>query len=228
MVNFPRITPRTASGMHLSRECDFYFWAGWLAWVLAISGLAFGEYVWRVPDPPAAYMIEGVIAMTSWLISLWLADDRMIAIYRATGYELRQRFMVPVVIEPQVVDQLRRELARDPLLKWFRPPRSGDLRSQLLTAALWWQAVTAPEGTGYLRRYGEWLIDALLGYLPLVLAVVLLLTWPSWRGVGTAALLGSVGMAILGYSLIRLAARRQAVLDYFSTWRGDLGDQPPA
>lgn len=228
MARRPRFNLRSAGGMHLSLECSFYFWTGWLAWLLALSGAVFGEYVWRVPEPPAAYLIEAVIGMTSWLSALVLADTQMIAIYRATWRELRQRFMAPVVIEPQVIEQIRRELAGDPLLKWFKPPKSGDLRSQLLTAALWWQAVTAPEGASYLRRYGEWLVDALLGYLPLALGVLVLAVWPSWRGVGTAALIGSVGMAILGYSLIRLAARRQVMVDYFATWRGDLDEQPPS
>jgi len=213
--------------MHLSHDCGFFFWTGWLAWALAIAGAAFGEYVWRVPDPPAAYMLEAIIGMTCWLSAMWLADTLMVNLYRATWEQLRQRFMAPVVIEPQIIDQIRDELARDPLLKWFKPPKSNDLRSQLLTAALWWQAVTVPEGTSYRRRYSEWLVDALLGYLPLGLGVAVLATWPSWRGVGTAALLGSLGMAVLGYSLIRLAARRQVMVDYFSTWRGDLAERPP-
>lgn len=226
MTRRPRFNLRSAGGMHLSRECGFYFWFGWLAWVLAIGGAMFGEYTWRVPDPPAAYLVEAVIGMTGWLSALWLADTQMVSVYRATWEQLRRRFMAPVIVEPQVVDQIRRELAGDPLLKWFRPPQSNDLRSQLLTAALWWQAVTAPEGTGYLRRYGEWLVDAGLGYLPLGLGVVVLALWPSWRGVGTAALLGALGMATLGYSLIRLAARRQVMVDYFATWRGDLEEKP--
>jgi hypothetical protein len=224
MKKRPRMNIRAAAGMMLAGECRFYFWFGWLAWMLAIAGIAFGEYVWRVPDPPAAYLVEAVVMMTSWLSALFLADSRVVSIYRRTWQQLRQRFMAPVVIEPQVVDQIRKELAVDPLLKWFKPPRSSGLRAQLLTAALWWQAVTAPEGTPRLKRYGEWFVDALLGYLPLGLAVAVLIVWPVWRGLGTAALLGSIGMAVLGYSAIRLAARRQALLDYFSTWREDLRD----
>lgn len=222
----PRLNLRAAGGMQLSRDCSFYFWTGWLAWVLAIAGAVFGEYVWRVPDPPRPYLIEAIVGMTSWLSALWLADTAMMRIYLATYRQLRRRFMVPMVIEPQVIAQIRDELARDPLLKWFKPPRSGDLRSQLLTAALWWQAVTAPEGTSYARRYGEWLVDVLLGYLPLGLGVIVVATWPSWRGVGTAALLGGLGMATLGFSLIRLAARRQVMVDYFATWQGDLDERP--
>jgi hypothetical protein len=35
---------------------------------------------------------------------------------------------------------------------------------------------------------------------------------------GLMALIGAIGMATLGYSSIRLAARRQAILDFFNTW----------
>ena len=226
MTKRPRFNIRSAVGMHFSGECRFYFWCGWLAWMLAIAGAAFGEYVWRVPDPPAPYLIEAIVMMTSWLSALYLADTKVVAIYQSTWQQLRQRFMAPVVIEPQVVDQIREELSVDPLLKWFKPPKSGCLRGQLLTAALWWQAVCAPEGTPRLKRYGEWFIDVLLGYLPLGLGVAVLIAWPVWRGVGSAALLGSIGMVTLGYSAIRLSARRQALLDYFSTWREDLREQP--
>jgi hypothetical protein len=217
--------------MHFSRECGFYWWTGWLAWVLAIWAFLFGEYAWRVPDPPAGYFFEAGAAMLGWLVALALADHFVVAVYRRAWQLLKQQSWAPVMLDSGNVDLIRSELRANPLIRWLRPPRSEDIRAQLLTASLWWPAFTAPEGATHWRRYGEWIIDALLGYMPLLAAVVIVAlalagAWPTWRGMGTAALLGSLGMAVLGYSLLRLSARRQAILDYFNAWReersGDL------
>jgi hypothetical protein len=211
------INLRSAAGMHLSHECRFYFWVGWIAWVLAVWAALFGEYVWRVPDPPAFYLVEAGGAMLSWLIALALADWQVVTIYQATWHLLQHRTLAPVALNAEVVERIRNELATDPLLRWFRPPKTSGIRAQLMTVALWFQAVAAPEGSPRWRRYSEWLIDGAFGYLPIVAACVVIAVWPKWRGMGTAALLGAIGMAVLGYSLIRLAARRQAILDFFTT-----------
>jgi hypothetical protein len=45
-----------------------------------------------------------------------------------------------------------------------------------------------------------------------------LLIW-GLQALAPALLLLATGFGILGYSLIRLTARRQAILDYFEAWR---------
>jgi len=209
---------RNAAGMMLSLECAVYFWLGWVAWLLALAGACFGEYIWRVPEPPGAYLFEALVMMLSWVITLAAADHTVISYYRTTWHMLFRQTVAPLVLESKLVDRIRQELTRIPLLRPLRPPPSSDIRGQLMTVALWWQAVTAPEESGVWRRYGEWLVDVLGGYLPLVVGVIVLMAWPERRGLATASLLGAVAMAVLGYSLIRLAGRRQAVLDYFQAW----------
>jgi|GEM_PF-2892473 len=215
---------RAAAGMQLSRECGFYWWTGWLAWVLASWALLFGEYAWRVPDPPAAYLFEATGAMLSWLIALAAADSFVVAVYRRSWRLLKRETWAPAMLDTGNSDLIRRELRANPLIRWLRPPKSHDIRAQLLTASLWWQAFTAPEGATHWRRYGEWIVDAALGYLPMLAAFVIVAVWPTWRGMGTAALCGALGMGVLGWSLLRLSARRQAILDYFSAWREERED----
>jgi len=85
-------------------------------------------------------------------------------------------------------------------------------------APLWWPVLSAPEGSSHWQRYGEWIIDVLLGYLPIAVVAPLALYFGSWSMLGLLALIGAIGMVTLGYSSIRLAARRQAILDFFNAW----------
>ena len=102
-------------------------------------------------------------------------------------------------------------------------PRSVINRTVTLKCSitLWWPAVIAPEGSLWWHRYGEWTLDVTSGYCLLFAAPLLLAVFPSRHGLAIAALLFAVSMARLGYSAIRLAGRRQAILDYFNAWRTD-------
>ncbi len=209
---------RKAGGIRLSRECAVYFWLGWLAWVLAVIGASFGEYALRVPDPPGMYMFEAGAAMLSPFAGLFSADWLAIAVYRRTYLQLHDHLLGPLLLDQQLTERIRRELRGDPLLRWFRPHRHHSIRAQLLMAPLWWPVINAPEGSSRWQRYGEWIIDVLLGYLPIAVVAPLALYFDSWSMLGLMALIGAIGMATLGYSSIRLAARRQAILDFFNTW----------
>ena len=215
----PLANPIAAAGMRFAGACRFLFWTGWLAWTLAAVGVLYGEFVLRSPDPLNGYFFEALGCMVGWLIALYLADNLAMRVYRRSWRRLMQGALAPVALEQQVVERIRAELATDPLLRWFKPPRSRDVAGQLMTAALWWQAYEAPEGSGRWQRYGEWFIDALAGYLPLAAGVLTLVLWPTWKGSGAAAFLVGCGLATLGWSAIRLAARRQAIVDYFTAWR---------
>jgi hypothetical protein len=89
-----------------------------------------------------------------------------------------------------------------------------------MTAALWLPALTAPEGTPWLKRYSEWLVDALCLTVLFPLALFTLAWLPYPWGLGGALFIASAALLTLGYSLLRLSARRQAILDYFDAWKG--------
>ena len=156
--------------------------------------------------------------MLAWLVTLAAADYTAISLYQSAWFAIHRRGLAPVLLDQGAIERIRRELRAVPLLVWLRPPASRSVRAQLLGAALWFNAVTLPEGAPWLKRYGEWLVDALCGYLLSAGALIAALLNPSWRGLGIAALAFAAGQAALGYSAIRLAARRQAILDFFSAW----------
>lgn len=209
---------RKAGGLRLSRECALYFWLGWLAWVLAVVGASFGEYILRVPDPPGMYIFEAGAAMLSLLAAIYAAVWLAIAVYRKTYLQLHNLLLGPLILDQQVTERIQRELRGNLLLRWFGPPKHNSIRAQLLIAPLWWPVLCAPEGSPHWQCYGEWTIDVLLGYIPVAVAAALAIYCESWRALGLMALVGAIGMATLGHSSIRLAARRQAILDFFNTW----------
>jgi hypothetical protein len=62
----------------------------------------------------------------------------------------------------------------------------------------------------------------LLGYVPLLLASLTIYAWlesgARWQ-LAMGGILAGVALVVLGHSLLRFAARRQAILDYFAAWR---------
>ncbi len=113
------------------------------------------------------------------------------------------------------------------LLRWFAPPVTPRYQAQLLTTALWYKAVALHPSRGFWARYGEWLLDVLGGYGTLLAWIAVAYLWLNATGseldwlLHCALLLLCLPLALLGLSVIRFAARRQALLDYFRTWRLD-------
>lgn len=214
---FPSIRP--LSGMSLAGSCAAYFWLGWGAWTVAGWLLLFAEYTFRVPDPPAAYLVEAGLAMLGWIIALAVADQVAVSHYRAAWHLLRQMNLAPELLSVERLSRIRQDLRRILILNWIAPPRTADLGSQLYAATLWFQAMSQPLDASPYRRYGEWMLDILFGFLLPATAGAAALLWPTRYGLATATLLTAFGLVTLGYSSIRFAVRRQAVCDYFSAWR---------
>ena len=207
--------------MSFSSQCALYFWAGWAAACIAFWGLLYVELSLRAPDYLSFYVFEAWLGLLAPFITLWLLDSASLRIYQAVWFELYRQGLGVRIIEPEGVDRLRSELRGSLLLRWFRPPKSDDLRSQLMTASLWYPALVRPVKASWHRRYGEWVVDIWLGY------TLLFLSWVGWFVSPTQTMtLISIGatciaLMVIGYSSVRLAARRQAILDYFTAWRGE-------
>lgn len=209
---------RPMAGMSLGRDCAFYFWSGWVAWVVAALGLVYVEFTLRAPDHMTFYLVEAWLVFLSPFVALYLADQLCLTTYQSVWRDLQQKSLGHRVIEREAVDRLRDELQRNLLLCWFRPPSSDDSRAQLMTVSLWYRALTLPASAGWFRRYGEWVADIWLGYIPFLGGWALWFLAPTEHGFLLALAITSLALVTLGLSAIRLAARRQAVLDYFSAW----------
>ncbi|MCH7472792.1 hypothetical protein IIA79_07570 [bacterium] len=210
---------RNMAGMRFSRECRFYFWVAWGAWWVAVWVAVYAEYSWRVPDFMGFHLVEAWIAMLAPFATLAAADSLSIKTYQATWFEFNRKGLGPVMLAKESVDRLRDELGQSLLLRWFKPPESRDVSAQLMTAALWYPALALPQDSSWWRRYGEWAVDVLFGYLPLGIAPLLFLVAPKPWGLSVGLIICAVSLAVLGNSALRLAARRQAILDYFEAWR---------
>jgi hypothetical protein len=205
-------------GLYLSGANRIYYWIAYTAWLAAVFAGLYAEYQLRTDGQLGFYLFEAFAAMLGWLIAFVIADHTVISTYRRTFDRLLRRNAAMLLLDLEKTGRIRRELAANPLLRWFRPPRAAHVGTQLLSASLWWTAVIEPEDASPWRRYGEWIIDVLFGYLPLSMALVLTASFLPGGFVWLALLLLSLGLATIGYSLLRLAARRQAVLDYFRAW----------
>jgi hypothetical protein len=221
MFRPPTTGLRNASGLALSRECTFWFWLSYGALLLAVYGLLLAELLWRLPDLIGFYLIEGLLAICAPLLVLMLCDRITLETYGSVWYDLRDRGRALLLLDPQSVETIRRELRWHPLLLWLRPPASADIRSQLLTAALWYRAIMAPEGTGSLRRYGEQLgwsfayaLLLLTGAGGLLIASGASADWLALLH-GLACPAGLV-FGLFAYQQLIILARRQAILDYFA------------
>jgi hypothetical protein len=209
---------RGAAGMNLGRECAFYFWSGWVAWVVAAFGLLYTEFTLRAPDHLSIYLVEAWLAVLAPFFALYYADGFSLSTYQSVWRDLHHRELGHRVIEREAVDRLRDELERNLLLRWFRPPASDDSRAQLLTVSLWYRALTLPPSAPWLKRHGEWVADVCLGYIPFLTGWALWLLVPAAWGFLLAVAVTSASLVVLGLSAVRLSARRQAVLDYFQAW----------
>jgi hypothetical protein len=216
----PKINPLAFAGIRFGRECAWYYWLGLAAWVAAVFCAVYAEYNLRVPNPPGGYLVEAFAAFLAPFIALMLADNTALKIYSQVALDLHDRNWAPQLIDSSSVDLIRQELKRHVLLRFIVPPVSHGLREQLLTAALWYPAVVLPPSQPWRKRYGEWLADVLGGYLLALCSWSVVYIWNDLRALPIAMLLTGAALAVLGYSSIRLAARRQAILDFFNAWLG--------
>jgi hypothetical protein len=216
------VSLRNASGMHYARRAGANHWAGWLALLAGSWSLLFGEYHMRTSGPMGFYLVEGWLALCMPFFAMYIADSIAVNLYHSTYREVQRMNLAERVLDQVAIEDIRSELAGNLLLRAFRPPRSLHIAAQLYSAALWYRAIVRPAGAGFWQRYSEQATDMLLGYIPLFLAAFVAVSWMEsgarWQ-MALTALLAGLSLVVLGLSLLRFAARRQAILDYFAAWR---------
>ena len=215
----------TLTGMQLSRVARGWYWTAWTALLAAVWAALFAEVLLRVPDGIGFYPVEAAVGIGAPLLCLFVADHLTIEHYLYTWRLLKEKQHASIVLEPKHIERVRFELRHNWLLRWVRPAKSPTIGAQLFAAALWWQAVVAPEGTPWLKRYWEPLGMALgltsAALVPLVVfaaatALDVNLTSPL---LAAALFIAAVGLGLLSFSLLRTTARWQAIVDYFAAWR---------
>jgi hypothetical protein len=221
-------------GLRFGGACAAYYWTGWLAWCAAGLTVLYAEYHLRVPEPPGGYIVETALGLLIPYFALALGDHVSIESYMRVWFDLQRPGCAPQMLDQSAVDRIREELRANVLLRWFRPPVSKDLGAQLVTTALWYKAMALHPSLGFWARYGEWVIDVLVALISIAGLAGIAWLWLSAE-IGKldwllhVALLGLCPpLVVIGYSVIRFAARRQAILDYFRTWRLDADEYEQA
>lgn len=229
-----KFNARSNAGLRLSGACAAYYWIGWLAWTAAGITALIAEYHLRVPEPPAGYLVETALGILIPFLALVFGDHVSLATYMRVWFDLQKPGLAPQMLDSSAVDRMREELRGNVLLRWFRPPASKELGAQLATTALWYKAMALHPSHGFWARYHEWVIDVLVAYAAMGGLATIAYLWLS-AGVGELdwllhlALLGMcLPLVVIGYSVIRFAGRRQAILDYFRTWRLDADEYEQA
>lgn len=219
-------------GLRLDGACAAHFWVGWLAWCVAGLSALYAEFHLRVHDPPVGYLFEAGMGLLLPFAALQYADHVSLMAYQRVWFDLTRPGLAPAMLEINVADRIRAELAGNLLLRWFRPPKTTSLPAQMMTIALWYTAVALHPSRGFFARYGEWVVDVLGGYCLLAGVGCCMLFWAAGAGAAlpwlphVLELAASIALAILGYSAIRFGSRRQAVLDYFRDWRIESLEHP--
>jgi len=178
------------------------------------------ELLLRTPDQYGFYVIEMLLALLSPFAIVAFADQRTVREYRQIWHGFSRRGYGQLIVAGDAMNRLREEMGQSILLRWLRPPVGKSIRSELLLAALWYTPLTSgPSMTG-IKRHMEQLVDLAVLLLLVPAAAVLLVS--SAYGRPSPAGLAAAGVALTWYGLrlLSLAVRRQAILDYFSAWRG--------
>jgi hypothetical protein len=221
-------------GLKLGGACAAYHWIGWLAWCAAGITALYAEYHLRVLEPPAGYMVETALGILIPYLALVLSDHVSIESYMQVWFDLRRPGWAPQMLDLSAIDRIREELGGNVILRWFRPPASQDLGGQLVTTALWYKAMALPPSAGFRARYGEWVTDAVVAQAAVLGLAAMAYVWLTaaasqldWL-LPVALLSLCLPLMVIGHSVIRFAARRQAILDYFRTWRIDADEYEQA
>jgi hypothetical protein len=218
----PPVDLRQLTGMHLSRVARGWYWTAWTALLAAQLALLFAEVLLRLPDGIGNYPIEAALGMLAPFLALFLADHLTVEHYLETWRLLKDAAHASIVLEPKHIERVRYELRHHWLLRWVRPAKTPTIGAQLFAAALWWQAVVAPEGTPWLKRYWEPLGMACGGLIGALVPAVIFFAATGLEVFLTntvfaiALACAALGLGLLSLSLLRTTARWQAIVDYFA------------
>lgn len=203
--------------MRLAANTRAFFFLGWVCWWAVAWALVYVEYHFRARVWLTPYGFEAWIAMVAPLFAFACADQLVMYHYERVWEQFTNNALGPLVLENEAVDRLRVELRGNLLLRWFAPRKARSLQSQLTTAADWLPALVAPQESTVLR-FSEAGINTVC-WLLICVAVVLLFAGTSKETVAVAVGLIAVALIGLGFHAVKIAARRQAVFDYFAAWR---------
>jgi hypothetical protein len=200
----------------------FYFFLAWTGWLVGAWALIGGVYMARYPGFQSPYLVEASLALLAPFGCVALADRFSMREYSATWKLLNQSLGV-LIADGGAIDALREDMLAVPILRWFAPPARRGTESQLLVATLWLPALRTASGGAWIARFGEWLADAVAIIVLPALSLFCLLGLEPELGIPLGLSIAGFALAELGYSLVRLAGRRQAVRDFFNAWRLEAG-----
>ncbi len=211
---------RNAGSFNVSRETAGMYLLGYLLVVVSVYALLGLEFYWRVPDLLGFYFWEAMLAMLSPFILYGLADIYVMETYRETGHQIRNRFVVHMIMDDERCEHIRRSGRFNPLILWMLPRPVRTVRRQLASISLWYGALTHPEGSPPLRSLRDPLMLGLACWLLLVALPAVLLpvlgsggTPPRWMLLVLLGLLG-LGSLLAGVVLLKRSAVQMALADF--------------
>ncbi|MCB1217986.1 hypothetical protein KDL44_11375 [bacterium] len=211
---------RNSSGFRVSRDTAFAFAAGYILLVISSYALLSLEFYLRVPDLIGFYLWEAMLAMLGPFILYGIADIYVMEHYRETGFQIRNNYVVQLIMDDERCEQIRRSTRFHPLLILLRPRPIRNLQRQLAQVALWFQALTDPEGSRMLKSMRDPLMLGLGGWLLGVVLPGLMLpvlvgggSTPRWLTATILAVL-AIGCLLTGLVLLRRSAVQMALGDF--------------
>ncbi|MCB1221046.1 MAG: hypothetical protein H7A35_00315 [Planctomycetales bacterium] len=217
-----------SSGFRVSRDTAFSFAFGYILLVLGSYALLGFEFYLRVPDLIGFYLWEAMLAMLGPFILYGIADIYVMEQYRETGFQIRNNYVVQMIMDDERCEQIRRSTRFHPLLMWLRPRPVRNVRSELAGIALWFGALTDPEGSRMARSMRDPLMLGLGGWILCVVIPVLLLPAlvggggaPRWLVLIALALAG-LGCLMAGMVMLKRSAVQMALGDFL---RGETHDR---
>ncbi|MCC7477613.1 hypothetical protein IT575_04060 [bacterium] len=208
--------------MRFSGISRLHFFLGWVSLWLGMEFLLLGEFLLRVPDPPGMYFIEAGLAILAPFGALALGDHEAVRIYREVWNGLGERLLSTVLIERDAVSRLRADLRQHWLLWFYAPREARSLSGQLRQVAVWYQALALPTDSPFGRRFGFIMLSRLAMLLALPAFIAL---GASVMGAGLrqptpfALLICALLLGVIGYDRLLMAARGQALGDFFAAWK---------
>lgn len=211
---------RNAGSFSVSRETSGTYALGFMLLVVGIYCLLGLEFYWRTPDLIGFYFWEAMVAMLSPFILYGLADIYVMETYRETGYQIRNNYVVHMIMDDERCEHIRRSGRFNPLLMWQLPRPVRNVRRQLANIALWYGALTHPEGSPSLKAQREPLMLGAAMWILLVGIPLLVLPMmssggavPRWMVLLMLGLL-ALGSLLAGLVMLKRSAVQMALADF--------------
>jgi hypothetical protein len=198
-----------------------YFFLGWTALWVAAELLLLAVFRLRAPDGLKEYLFEALLGFIAPFVALGVGDSISIGTYRRVWNDLHGQLLTLIFLDRDAITRLRADLRQYWLLWFFAPREQRSIKAQLAVVAQWYQAIALPSGTPWHKRFGEALalrISLLLLPVPAVALVAALVGQLNQWLLVPLAIEGML-LLIAGWQGILMAARYQALQDYFNAWQ---------